>query len=159
GMSTYNYVGGDPISYIDSLGLAPGDPYRTANQAAVAAINDIFPLTAASGNEWGGRVYRMPNGKFSYTEPKEGNPKNMGEVPTLICPNDGKNEGMYHTHPNVRPYSNGSGDPNKVSGGDQEWAENEKKPIFIGTPNGNILKFTPNTVRYEGPVSIIGKTK
>ena len=43
---------------MDFLGLAQGDLYRTANSAAVAAIKDIYPLTAASGNEWGGRVYR-----------------------------------------------------------------------------------------------------
>jgi len=66
---------------------------------------------------------------------------------------------MYHTHPNGRPYVNGTGDPNRVSGGDQDWAEKERAPIFVGTPNGNILKYTPNGKPFDGPVIIIGKVK
>jgi len=141
------------------LGLAPGDLYPTADKAAVAAIRDIFPRTAASGNEWGGRVYRLPNGKYSYTERKEGNKKNMGELPSLICPGGGTNEGMYHTHPNVPTYSNGTGNPNIVSGGDQDWAEKEHVPIYVGTPNRNVLKYTPNGKPFDGQVTIIGKIK
>ncbi|MYN09013.1 hypothetical protein GTP77_16940 [Massilia sp. FT127W] len=40
----------------------------------------------------------MPSGKYSYTNPEEGNTKDMGKVPPLECPNGGKNVGMYHTH-------------------------------------------------------------
>jgi hypothetical protein len=64
---------------------------------------------------------------------------------------------MYHTHPNVPTYSNGTGNPNIVSGGDQDWAENEGVPIFVGTPSGNILKYTPDGIRFHGPATIIGK--
>ena len=158
GINTYAYVGGNPVSYADFSGLAPGDPYRTESQAAVAAIRDIFSLTAASGNEWGWRVYEMPNGKFSYTVPTEGNSKNMGTVPSLTCPNNGKSRGMYHTHPNVKPHANGTGNPNIVSGGDQTWGDREGA-IFIGAPNGNVLKYTANGTPYGGTVTIIGRIR
>lgn len=156
GLNRYAYVNGNPLRYVDPWGLKPGDPYKTADKAAVAAIRDIFERTKKSGNEWGGRVYRMPNGKYSYTEPKEGNNKDMGKVPPPICPGMGTNEGIYHTHPPGKPYINGTGDPNKVSGGDQDWAEKDRMPIFVGAPNGKVMKYAPDGVPFHAPVKVIG---
>jgi len=83
----------------------------------------------------------------------------MGKVPPPICPEQGTNEGIYHTHPNVPVASNGTGDPNRVSNGDQYWADKEGVPAYIGTPNGNVLKYIPNGTPYGGPVSIVGSVK
>lgn len=48
---------------------------------------------------------------------------------------------------------------NLVSAGDQDWAEKEHVPIYIGAPSGNVLKYTPNGKPFDGQVTIIGKIK
>ncbi|MBP1204106.1 RHS repeat-associated protein [Duganella sp. 1411] len=149
GINTYAYVENIPTARSDPLGLSPGDPYASANAAAIQAIKEINPMSIKIDLEIGGRIYRRPDGNYSYTWPAMGTQKDMGQIPTM-CEN---NEGMYHTHGNY----NGKSRPDIISGLDQYWADQEGKPIWAGTPSGKVLKFTPNGIPYGGAVEVIAR--
>lgn len=56
----YAYFGGNPISLIDPLGLAPGDPYHTQDEAGVAAACDFNAISILKDLEYSGFVYHNP---------------------------------------------------------------------------------------------------
>lgn len=149
GINTYAYVESNPLLLIDELGLAPGDPYPTANAAAIQAIKDVNAMSIKTNLEIGGRIYKRKDGRFSYTWPALGTQKDMGQVPAM-CPG---NEGMYHTHGNY----DGRSRPDMISGVDQYWSDKEGKPIWAGTPSGAVIIYTPNGIPYDGPAKVIAK--
>lgn len=136
GMNSYLYAEAAPTSTIDIWGLAPGDPYRTVDAAGTQAIRDINPRSIREGVEYAGRIYKMPNGSFSYTTPNKGTKakSDFGQ-----CPPGTTNAGQYHTHGSYSPaYHN-----EVFSNSDMEWAARERVPSYLGTPNGVIGRFTP----------------
>lgn len=136
-VANHGYVGGNPMSYIDPYGLAPGDRYGTADKAGIQAIRDINARSISEGLEYAGRIYRNRDGSYSYTTPIRGQKKSadFGQ-----CPPGKTNAGQYHTH--------GSANPDfwdeKYSNSDMDWADKENVPSYLGTPSGNIGKYTPN---------------
>jgi RHS repeat-associated protein len=100
GPNLYRYVLNDPVYWIDPLGLNPGDPYSTRDAAANDALNDAYNATMSNPDtEYGGNIYQMPNGKYSYT-PLQSGMKNAGDIGIkndVQCPN--KKAGDFHSHP------------------------------------------------------------
>ena len=96
-VNLYRYVFNNPINWIDSFGLAPGDVFETKDEAAIDAIDFIMNTSNREGREYGGFIYRNKKG-FSYTEAMPGTPRNI-DVKTFNCPPEGtQKEGIYHTH-------------------------------------------------------------
>jgi len=66
-MPIYAYAAGDPISLIDPLGLAVGDPYPSMNAAGIAAACDFNGKSISEDLEYAGFLYQNPDGTYSYT--------------------------------------------------------------------------------------------
>ena len=151
GINTFVYVEGNPLLYVDALGLEPGTQYKSVDGAGIQAIRDFNPISIQRNLEYGGRICRLPNGACTYTQPEIGTERNIPQgYPS--CPDGTTNVGQYHTH--------GAGKPNYkgeiYSGNDQILSDREGVPSYLGTPSGNILKYSPNGVPYGGKAEKIG---
>jgi uncharacterized protein RhaS with RHS repeats len=60
----YSYVDNDPINLIDPFGLKPGDPYPSANAAAIQALEDINVTSDVQHVEYAGRVTEIRMGRI-----------------------------------------------------------------------------------------------
>ena len=109
-------------------------------EAAFRVLNQINPVSVRESREFGGYVYRNPNGSYGYTNPKRGQYKsiNLGDV---RIPNGTRRTASYHTHGNDDPqYVNEEFSPtdirsNRLSGIDG----------YLGTPAGKMKFFDLET--------------
>ena len=138
GINLYAYVN-NPISWIDPLGLKPGDPYTTMDGAGTNAVTDINPTSISTNTEHGGYVYKNPDGTYSYTAPVSGGPAGLTTLgPT---PSTGTVVGDYHTHAAYDPnYDNENFSPTDKNGN-----KADNTTGYLGTPSGAVKKYDPTT--------------
>jgi len=171
----WSWPGQNPVRWRDASGRAPGDPYDSSWDAARAALHDVYVLGQSNetylDNESGGLIYQMPNGKFSYTPPVQGDEKEAGIWPNRpspfhvqvwdALPACGGNQvvGDYHTHSYYSPSGNSaeffsssfnlrSGQPGdiEVSMLDAVWRRLPSTfTSYLGTPKGRMGLFQPFT--------------
>ncbi len=150
------YAQNNPVRYVDAFGLKPGEPYPTAEAAAIAALTEYFAKSYCSDCEYCFRIYgqggqRVAGAPFSYTEPAKGG-AHACKIPAV--PAGMQNAGRAHTHGGPSPrYRGNEFSEVDISGlmTDGGW------PGYIATELGSILKYDP--VRFaEGldPVSTVG---
>jgi hypothetical protein len=99
-------------------------PYDTAEEAAIAVLTMLAPLTNKYGLELGGNISKREDGKWYYSLPEIGDSNSVG-IPTDAI--------GYHTHPDgVFVFSNPvtQGGPKR---GDAYWVEKSRKSLFLGT--------------------------
>ena len=122
----------------------PGALYYSLEAAAIAALGYVWNTYGVTNNEYGGNIYRDANGVYSFTQPVAGppcqGPSALGgceffEDPSAI-PNDTELGGIYHTHPYGGSFSLE----------DTNVADTVGVPSFVGTPQGCIWEYPPNSL-------------
>jgi len=129
----------------------PGDPFPTADAAAIAALLEVYDITRSTNLEYAGRIYQNSDGTFSYTKGltvSQGDPS----IPNRNCCSSWSTPGpapvgtnkvaSYHTHTDNR------GTSAEFSGTDVVfYTHTDKLPGYMaGTDEngvGKILRFTP----------------
>ena len=153
GSNWFGYVRNNPGRRVDPFGLKPGDHYKTADDAAVAALDDVTTKSIHENKEAAGKIYAgtdaQGNPYFSYTEPAWGN--GAVSVATEV-PEGAQYVGHYHTH---GTYYEGAGRFNTdFSEGTYEHNDDisiyHKRQVlgYLGTTDDEYLKYDPNGAEY-----------
>jgi len=138
-------------SQVDPVSLLPMRPYKTADGAARAAIRQTNSTSVQQNQEIAGRVVRYPNGTYTATVGPQYGRRTASSQPGQVPPGT-RNAGVWHDHGGPDPrYDN---EHFSGAGGDKGIARQEHKPIYVGTPSGEIRKYSPSTQR----VTTIGRT-
>lgn len=154
GVNGRMYLSGKPNRLFDALGLAPGDPFPSADAAAQDALNYTNPTSISENIEHGGFIYQGDDGNFYATNPTPGTEdgwspsSSSGDVPETGVP-----VGDYHTHGGPPP-------PGMI--GAEEFSPEDLQGsqlfnnIFPGwlsylmTPNGQQFRYDPSATSGNG---------
>jgi hypothetical protein len=138
-------------SQVDPASLLPMRPYKTADGAARAAIRQTNPTSVRQNQEIAGRVVSYPNGTYGATVGPQSGRHTASSQPGHVPPGT-RNAGVWHDHGGPDPrYDN---EHFSGASGDTGIARQEHRPIYVGTPSGDIKKYSPSTQR----VTTIGKS-
>lgn len=105
--------------------LSPGTGlYDTPDEAAIAVLDVIAPLSGDYQLEVSGHIYQEGE-KWAYTRPVVGGPGSAPLATTHIG---------YHTHPNGSlTFSNsGNNHSGNLNGGDAKWVQASGKDLYVG---------------------------
>jgi hypothetical protein len=112
-----------------------GLPFDDADECAIAALDEINPLSITKNVEFAGRIYRKADGRFYFTRPIQGARDDSKPPPKVI---GAVNIGTYHTHAGNFQETDETFSPK-----DMLKANMAKEYSWLETPYQRILRFTP----------------
>lgn len=137
--------------------------YTSADDAAIAALDEANPISIRQNLEYGGLIYRLRDGRYGYTRPQRGTIHGFS-LSTVHLPTGTTEVGNYHTHgdysqPNltrpgyhrVRPHQDTTG--SLYFSGDDVLVARKRARIrsyraYLGRPDGEYLFYEPGTNNY-----------
>ena len=165
GTNWYIYAGNNPVMYIDPWGLKPGDKFPTLAAAIRDADDYYMDQTIKTDEEMVALIYQDSNGEYYYITARNLAPdKTLG----FSVRWSKKPLALFHTHVfydvnNINDEFSTPGNstgPNGAS--DTSFADSQGIPIFVGTPNGKIKMYKPNSntpKTFKGEGTIDPKTQ
>jgi uncharacterized protein RhaS with RHS repeats len=171
GLNTHAYVP-NPVAWVDPLGLQAGPAtckipksgrFATADGAAKAALVNANPKSIRDNLEYGGLIYKTPNGRYDFTKPTRGTDQGVNPWSAQgAVPKCAQVVGDYHTHGDYSLAGQGgkairtsnpkqdSFNSDNFSGGDYTGISSDArgKPEYkgyLGTPSGVFKVFDPKT--------------
>ena len=140
GLNTYGYVNQNPLSWLDILGLSPGDFFETVIDAVLDA--GIYARSFKDQSiEYGGWVYPLEECEgtgftYNFIEGDE------TSVPNIYSIEPEEPVAGWHTHPitGIMIYDALN---ERFSGedGDKGFAKDNKIPIYLITPSNHIKRW------------------
>ncbi|MFT5607948.1 MAG: hypothetical protein ACI9PZ_001757 [Parvicella sp.] len=116
----------------DSQDNAPR--FEQQHNAARGVLNDINPTSVRQNREYGGYVYRAPDGRYIATTPIRGQVSSVS-LPFSLVPIGGAIAASYHTHAGPDPRF----DNENFSFADIEGDQNAVIDGYLGTPAGQFF--------------------
>jgi hypothetical protein len=115
--------------------------FVSAEDAAVAALQEIIPISRAVGLEFAGSIYSK-SGSFSFTAPERGGTNSSN--PWVAVPAGTTAVARYHAHPPVGTnFENFSIEDIGISKGIPSDINVPPRVTYLGTPSGRIKKWIP----------------
>jgi hypothetical protein len=118
-----------------------GQPFNTQDEAASAALKEIYGPSMRTGYEWTGNIYRNPDNTFSFSPPVTSRSPDESYPNQSPVPAGREIVATFHSH------GGGSLDGFETdeifSPDDKLKATLSKDPMYLLTPRGNLFRYTP----------------
>jgi RHS repeat-associated protein len=160
-ISTYAYVGSDPLDFADPFGLAPGDCFGSMQQALFDAKNWIRAKPQSQQTmEWGGWLSQNANGSWSYNAissndvvpPTQPDPELLDPA-ALNNMMPGNASAGWHSHP-IGSRSNPT-----FGAGDYSYANQIGMPYYLINSSDQISALQPHAKKPGKPLTPVTPVK